>query len=323
MLKKAELHVHLEGTIRPEIARKLAQKNKVALPETLFNPDGNSYFSTDFLHFLSVYDTLASVIKSPDDYYDITLDYLTESAKQGVIYCEMMYSPDHAENASNIPSINHLEAIQQAVNDAEHRHNIVGRIIITAVRHYGVEAAVKVARAALKKNVPCATGFGLGGDEYNYPPEWFKEAYEIAHDGGLQCTVHAGEMASYEKMEDAIKTLPIKRIGHGVMAMHSAHTRALLKDKGLALELCPTSNIFLKLFNNMAEHPLPLFLDEGLLISINSDDPPFMKTTIGQEYQRVQEAYGYSDAIMNKITLMALDCAFVDEVTRKMLKNRV
>jgi adenosine deaminase len=322
-LKKAELHVHLERTITPDLAAKLAKRNKLTLPDGLVAADGISYLSKDFLDFLKVYDTLAAVIKVPQDYYDITFDYLKANAMKQAIYVEMMYSPDHAEQSSGIPSAEHLAAIQQAIDDAKQQFDIVGRILITAVRHYGVDAAERVARQTHIDKFPCVTGFGLGGDEANFPPKLFKKAYQIAFDAGLQCTVHAGEFAPASGMVEAMENLPIKRIGHGVNCIYSPDTMAMVKDRGIALEICPTSNIFLGLFKNMQDHPLPKFYDAGIKISINSDDPPFMNTTLAKEYLHVQDAYGYSDEMMNKITTMAIESAFVDEQTKQELLAKI
>lgn len=322
-IKKAELHVHLEGTISPELAKKLALRNKIQLPEGLIAADGKSYLSNDFLHFLSVYDTLAALIKTPQDYYDITFDYLKNNALEDAIYVEMMYSPDHAEMSSGIPSKEHLQAIQQAVDDAEEKYGIVGRILITAVRHFGEEAAIRVATEGVKDKLPCVTGFGLGGDEAKYPPKLFTRAYEIANNGGLSCTVHAGEFASAQGMVEAMNCLAIKRIGHGVMAIHSPETMAMVKDKGIALEVCPTSNIFLGLFKTIQDHPFATFLEEGIRVSINSDDPPFMSTNLAHEYALVQKTWQYSDEQMNAITAMAIEDAFVDEATKRKLLERI
>ena len=318
-IKKAELHVHLEGTITPTMARQLAKRNQLTLPPGLIADDGQSYLSRDFLHFLQVYDTLAALIKTPRDYYDITFDYLRANALENTVYVEMMYSPDHAEQVSGVPSIEHLHAIQQAIDDAEAQFGIIGRIIITAVRHFGVDASIRVAEQAAKESVPCATGFGLGGDEINFPPKLFKTAYQIAAESGLYCTVHAGEFAPASGMIEAIEHLPIQRIGHGVQVIHSPDTIALLKERNIALEICPSSNIKLGLFPDMQHHPLPALLDAGIRISINSDDPPFMSTTLADEYARVQQAYQYSDATMESITAMAIDSAFVDDKTKAAL----
>lgn len=322
-IKKAELHVHLEGTIAPNLAKKIAKRNKLVLPEGLISEDGTSYLSRDFLHFLKVYDTLADLIKKPEDYYDITFDYLQSNALKDTIYVEMMYSPDHAEKSTGSPSIDNLQAIQQAINDAKNQYDIESRIIITAVRHFGEESAIRVAKEAGKQSVPSVTGFGLGGDEINFPPKLFKRAYHIANDIGLECTVHAGEFAPASGMLEAMEHLPIKRIGHGVQAIHSPETISLLKERDIALEICPSSNIKLGLFKSMEEHPFPKFFEAGVKISLNSDDPPFMSTTLPEEYDRVQKAYQYSDEMMNRVTEMAIDCAFVDANTKQKLKEKI
>ena len=323
-IKKAELHVHLEGTITPLLAYKLAKRNQLIIPDGLIAPDDQSYLSRDFLHFLQVYDTLAALIKTPQDYYDITFDYLRANALENTLYVEMMYSPDHAELVSGIPSIEHLRAIQQAIDDANAQFDIVGRIIVTAVRHFGPEAAIRVAQHITKESVPCVTGFGLGGDEINFPPKLFSKAYQIAAtEAGLFCTVHAGEFAPASGMLEAIEYLPIQRIGHGVQSIHSPETIAILKDRNIALEVCPTSNIKLGLFSDVNNHPFPKLLEAGIKLSINSDDPPFMSTTLAKEYALVQQAYRYSDETMEAITLMAIECAFVDDKTKAALQAKI
>jgi adenosine deaminase len=322
-LKKVELHVHLEGTISPELAHILAKRNSLPIPKDLIRADGKAYLSNDFLHFLQVYDTLAALIKCPQDYYDITFDYLARNAKEGAIYIEMMYSPDHAEMSSGIPSIEHLNAIQQAVEDAEQKHGIVGRIIVTAVRHFGADSAEKVAQTIEKESVPCVVGFGLGGDEAGFPPKQFAKAFEMAANAGLSCTVHAGEFAGPEGMDEAMRTLPIQRIGHGVRGMESVDTMKAVLDKGITLEVCPTSNVFLGLFPDIASHPFPHIMELGVPVSINSDDPPFMDTCLAKEYQLVQKVFELSDETMNAISMMAVDAAFVDESMKRSLRNRI
>lgn len=324
-IKKAELHTHLEGTISPELFKKLSIRNQLPIPTNLISSDGQSYCYQDFLHFLKVYDAVADSIKHPRDYYDVTFDYLQSNALEGAIYIEMMYSPDHAEMTSSVPSHEHLSAIQQAINDAYQQFKIIGRIIITAVRHFGEEASIRVAEHGVqaKADFSCVVGFGLGGDELNFPPKLFKKSYEIAAHGGLQCTVHAGEHAPAAGMIEAMDYLPIQRIGHGVNAIHSPETIARLKDKNIALEVCPSSNVALGLFKDLPSHPLNRLLQEGLSISLNSDDPPFFRTNLAQEYELAQKTFGYSDAQMNQFTRMAIDAAFVDEITKNELRARL
>ncbi len=322
-IKKAELHTHLEGTITPNLAKKLAKRNKILLPKTLITADGLSYFYQGFLDFLKIFDVVAGVIKHPRDYYDITFDYLKANAQEDTIYVEMMYSPNHAEQASGIPSSEHLKAIQQAIDDAEAQFSIVGRIIITAVRHFGVKAATKVVEQALKEKIACVVGFGLAGDELKFPPKLFSKAYALAAEGGLYCTVHAGEFAPASSMLEAMKYLPIQRIGHGIQAIHSPETIAELKDRNITLEICPSSNIALGLFKDLASHPLPQLKAAGVKISLGADDPPFFRTSLAREYQRVQEAYHYSDKEMQTFTHMAIESAFVDDKTKLKLQEKL
>ncbi|MDX2345617.1 MAG: adenosine deaminase [Legionella sp.] len=323
MVKKAELHVHLEGTISPSLARMLAKRNQLDLPDGLIAADNTRYLSNDFLHFLSVYDTLADLICVPQDYYDITFDYLARNAADDVIYVEMMYSPEHAEKVSGVPSREHMAAIGQAIQDAEAQHGIVGRILMTGVRHFGTDAVTKVAKEAVASDSPYIVGFGLGGDEAGFPPKLFEKAYHIAAEAGLGCTVHSGEWVDEKGMMEALEYLPIQRIGHGVYALQSKALTALIKERNIAIESCPSSNIYLGLFNDLSEHPFPKFLEAGLSLSLNSDDPPFFNTTVAEEYKRVQAAYQYSDAVMRGITLSALEAAFVDPETKRRLQARL
>ncbi len=322
-IKKAELHVHLEGTISPSLAHILAHRNKLTIPEGLIAPDGKSYLSKDFLHFLKVYDTLAALIKKPEDYYDVTFDYLKQNALEDTLYIEMMYSPDHAEQTTGSPSFESLEAIQQAINDAESKYAIVGRILVTAVRHFGAEACERVAREISKKSLPCVVGFGLGGDEIHFPPRLFSKTFHIAADAGLSCTAHAGEFAPADGIREALKYLPIKRVGHGVQVIHSKETMELLKEKEIALELCPSSNIKLGLFSAIENHPFHELANYGIQVSINSDDPPFMSTSLAEEYNLVQNTFGYTDEMMSNFTRMAISNAFVDEPTKQKLLARI
>jgi len=322
-IKKAELHVHLEGTISPDLFKRLALRNKLPIPPSLMAADQESYCYRDFLDFLKVYDTVADAIKKPIDYYDVTFEYLRANAAEGAMYIEMMYSPDHAEMTSGIPSNEHLAAIQQAIDDAYAQFNIMGRILITAVRHFGQDAAIRVAEHGIHAQFPCIVGFGLGGDEVNFPPKLFQKAYEIAAGGGLHCTVHAGEHAPAAGMIEAMDYLPIQRIGHGVNAIHCQETIARLKDKQIALEVCPSSNVALGLFKSLQDHPIKQLRDAGLSISINSDDPPFFRTNLAKEYRVTQETFAYTDEQMNDFTRMAINAAFVDESTKALLRQRI
>lgn len=322
-LAKAELHVHLEGTIRPALARVLAQRNQIPFPEHLMDRNKQYYHSADFLKFLQAYDEIAGLIKCPQDYFDITYDYLSESAKVGGIYTEMMYSPLHAEKVSNIPSIEHLTAIQAAIDQAENDFDIIGRIIITGVRHFGIASCEQVATQAALRQLPCVVAYGLGGDEIHFPPQDYAKAYAIARDAGLFTTIHAGEFADAQSIEIAIQTCKVNRIGHGVAAIDSPNTLAMLRDLAIPLEICPSSNVKLGLFPNLAAHPLKKLIELGIKVSINSDDPPFMATEIGNEYTLAEKTFNFSKQDMLEITKMAIQHAFLSEQEKLKLLARI
>lgn len=323
MIPKAELHVHLEGTIRPEIAKILAHRNHLNFPTHLLDKTRHFYRSNGFMDFLSAYDELAALIRKPQDYFDITYDYLKQSASKGVIYCEMMYSPDHAEKVSQISSREHLMAIGEAIQNANDDFGIVGRIITTAVRHFGVEACEKVAQQAHMDTFSFVTGFGLGGDELGFPPELFEKTYAIARDAGLKTTIHAGEWGNAESMKSAIDKCQVNRIGHGVRAIENKNILFMLKDLQIPLEICPSSNVVLGIYPSIEAHPLPLLMKAGIMVSINSDDPPFMATSIDKEYNLVQKTFQFSDEQMKKLTRQAIEVAFIDEQLKTELLQKV
>lgn len=324
MLPKAELHNHLEGTTTPTLALQLAKRNKVSIAEKRIAPDHTHYLFSDFLDFIHTFDNIiAAIIKHPIDYYDLTFDYLKRNALQGAIYIETMYAPELAEKSSGIPSVEHLKAIQKAIDDAEAAYGIVGRIIMTGLRHSGTDACIRVAKEAAQRSVPAIVGFGLGGDEIHYPIEDFVRPYEIAAEAGLGCTTHAGEFADASTMITAMKQLPLQRIGHGIAAIHCPDTLAMLKDKNITLEICPSSNVVLGLVNTLSEHPLPKLMDAGIRVCLNSDDPPFFNTALAHEYERVQQTFHFSDEIMLKFTQTAIEAAFVDEETKARLKQKL
>jgi adenosine deaminase len=316
----AELHVHLEGTAPPELVRKIARRNNLAVPEGTIGVDGR-YLWDDFLHFLRVYDQAASVIRSAQDYRDITFEYLTACAREGAIYVELTASPDHA-GAVGLPYAEMIAGVAQGIDDARAASGIEARILITAVRNFGTERAEGVARAAAEHPHPYVTGFGLAGDEAGFPPGPFAGAYAIAADAGLGLTVHAGEWAGPESVRGALE-LPVTRIGHGVRAIEEPALVAELAERGLVLECCPTSNVALGLYPNYAAHPFMELRAQGVRVTLGSDDPPYWAASIGGEYAVAREEFGLADAQLRAITRTAIDAAFVPETVRAPLLTKV
>lgn len=320
-LPKAELHVHLEGTAGPDLVRRMAKRNGVALPDDLFADDGR-FAWRDFLHFLKVYDAASASIRTARDYRDVTFEYLLSCAGEGALYVEVMSSPDHAA-MSGMSYEEHLEGIVAGIEDARARTGIEARLIVTCVRHFGVERATEVARLAVRHAHPLVTGFGMGGDEAGYPPTLFAEAFRIARfDGDLGCNVHAGEAAGPESVRAALD-LPISRIGHGVRAVEDPDLVAELVDRGIVLEVCPTSNVATGVYDSYVEHPLPLLMAAGCHVTLNSDDPPYFGTSIGHEYEVAARELRLTETALLATTRCALNAAFVDAETRARLLARV
>jgi adenosine deaminase len=317
---KAELHVHLEGTATPELVQRLAERNRMALPDRLLNEHGRFHYA-DFLDFLRTYDLAASVIRTAEDYRDITYEYLRDCASEGAMYVELTASPDHAA-LIGLSDADHMDGIAQGIDDARERHGIEGRILISAVRNFGVEQALRVARYAAEETHPYVVGFSMAGDEANFPITDFAEAYGIASAAGLGCTVHAGEWAGPESVRAAL-TLPVARIDHGVRAIEDPRLVAEIASRQIVLNTCPTSNIVLGVFPSFDEHPLPRLRDAGVRLTLGSDDPPYFGATIGGEYRVCAERLGFSEQDLETITLTAIDAAFCDGELKAALRARV
>ncbi|WP_445679136.1 adenosine deaminase [Radicibacter daui] len=318
-LPKAELHVHLEGTATPALVKKLAARHSVSLPAEIF-ADETTYAWSHFNHFLTVYDAASSVIRTPEDYRDVTWDYLRQCHEDGAIYVEMFSSPDHA--AMNGMSFkDHLDGISAGIADAERDFGIVGRIIVTCVSHFGAEKAVEVARETARHvGHPHLVGFGMGGNEVDFRRSDYAPAFTIAHEAGLPCTVHAGETGGPEVVRNAIDNLPVKRIGHGVQSIFDADLVRRLADERIVLEVCPTSNVLIiDKFPTYADHPFLKLREAGVIVTLNSDDPPFFRASIGGEYAVAEREFGLDEPALRGITRNALEAAFCDEATKARL----
>jgi adenosine deaminase len=318
VIAKAELHVHLEGTAPPALIRRLAERNGLPVPDGVFEtPERFAY--TDFLDFLRTYDLAASVIRTGDDYRDVTYEYLAGCARDGAIYVELIASPDHAALVG-LSDEEHLDGIVRGIDDARRDHGVEARILFTAIRNLGVEQAGRVARHAASRPHPYVVGFQMSGDEENFPAGDFAEAYRIASAAGLGCSVHAGEWAGPESVRAALE-LPVTRIGHGVRSIEDPALVEELAERRMVLECCPTSNVVLGLYPSYEDHPLPRLMAAGVPVTLGSDDPPYFGASIGGEYAVCKERYGFGDEVLRRITQAAVEAAFCEESLKERLKQ--
>jgi adenosine deaminase len=320
LIPKAELHVHLEGTAPPDLIRRLAERNGLDVPEGTFAaPDRFAY--RDFLDFLDTYDKAASVIRTGEDYRDITYEYLMRCAGEGAVYVELTASPDHAKLVG-LSDEEHLDGIARGIDDARSGSGIEARILISCVRNFGVEPALRVARYAAERPHPYVVGFSMAGDEENHPPGAYAEAFRIAADAGLGCSVHAGEWAGPESVREGLE-LPVSRIGHGVRSVEDPGLVEELAERGTVLEVCPTSNVVLGIYPTYEQHPLPRLMEAGVRVTLGSDDPPYFGASIGGEYALCRRHYGFDDDTLRGVTRTAIEGAFCSEALKERLIESV
>jgi adenosine deaminase len=316
MLPMAELHVHLEGTATPDLVRRIAERNGLEVPEGVFAaPDRFAW--RDFLDFLNTYNMVCSIIRTGEDYRDITYEYLASCARDGAIYVEVTASIDHSRIAG-IGDAEHWEGIAAGIDDARRDHGIEARILSVAVRNYGVERAIEIAELTAARPHPYVVGFSLAGDEAGYPPEPFVEAYRVVEKAGLGCTVHAGEWAGAASVRGALE-LPVTRISHGVRAIEDPALVEELARRRITLEVCPTSNVVLGVFPTYEEHPFRALREAGIPLTLGSDDPPYFGASVGGEYAVAREHFGLDDAELVAITRTAVEASFAEPELRSKL----
>lgn len=321
MTPKVELHLHLEGAAPPAFIRGLAHEKHMDI-SGIFDEAGN-YAYRDFWHFLKVYEAATATLRTPEDYYRLTLAVLEESAASGVIYTETFLSPDFCGGRDLSAWREYLHAIQEAAELAERRDGIVLRGIVTPIRHFGPEKARETALCAAETAGTWLVGFGLAGDEKAGAPKDFLWSFDAAREAGLRLTCHAGEWGGPQSVRDAIRDLSVERIGHGVRAIEDLALVDEIAEQGIVLECCPGSNIALGIYKSWRQHPIGQLYDRGVKVTVSTDDPPFFSTTMNNEYDRLAEAFDWDDGVFAKIARTSIDAAFCDADTKANIVRRL
>ena len=321
MTPKVELHLHLEGAAPPAFIRGLAHEKHMDI-SGIFDEAGN-YAYRDFWHFLKVYEAATATLRTPEDYYRLTLAVLEESAASGVIYTETFLSPDFCGGRDLSAWREYLHAIQEAAELAERRDGIVLRGIVTPIRHFGPEKARETALCAAETAGTWLVGFGLAGDEKAGAPKDFLWSFDAAREAGLRLTCHAGEWGGPQSVRDAIRDLSVERIGHGVRAIEDLALVDEIAEQGIVLECCPGSNIALGIYKSWLQHPIGQLYDRGVKVTVSTDDPPFFSTTMNNEYDRLAEAFDWDDGVFAKIARTSIDAAFCDADTKANIVKRL
>ncbi len=272
---KIELHVHLEGTVRPETLRAIAKRNDYALPEDL----ESLYRFRDFAHFIQVFELTICALQGYDDFREITLDYAAEAASHGAVYLEAIFAPMLRIGLDTDEVFN---GYCDGAREALELHGVEIRLTPDIPRIYSAEEAETVARYSVKYRDRGVVGLGIGGLEY--PSEPFQNAFAIARAGGLGSVPHAGELAGSSSVRDALEGLHADRVRHGIRAVDDPGLVAELAGRGTVLDVCPFSNLRTGAVASLEEHPLPQLVAAGVQCSISTDDPAMFDTDLTRDY---------------------------------------
>jgi adenosine deaminase len=319
-MPKVELHVHLEGSIRPRTLLELARRNGVALPGG--NEPGlfEFYRFRDFSHFVQVYVTITRCLRTPEDYALIAYEFGADCARQNVRYAEVTFTI-----ATNMLSTGlHWQSILEALNDGRARarteHGVDWRWVFDISRD-NPETQDMVLEIALAARGQGVVALGLGGSEARLPPELFTRPFLRASEAGLGRVPHAGEMAGPRSIWASLRELHADRIGHGVRCIEDAALVSYLLDRRVPLEVCPTSNIRLGVFPDYSAHPLRRLWDAGLVMTVGSDDPPMFNTDLNQEYQVLVDHFGFDEDALQEASLNGLRASFLPQTEKVRLES--
>lgn len=318
---KIELHLHLEGAAPPAFIRGLAKEKWLDI-SGIFDEDGRYKF-TDFAHFLKVYEAACSALKSPMDYHRLTLAVMEESAASGVVYTEAFLSPDFCGGGDISAWRDYLAAIEDAAQEGAQKFDVTLRGIATCIRHLGPDKAKQAARCAAETTGDFLVGFGMAGDETVLAPKDYVWSFDCAREAGLKLTAHAGEFAGPDSIRETLRDLGVDRIGHGVRAIEDLALVDELAERGVVLEVCPGSNVALGLYPNYRAHPIGQLFHREVKVTVSTDDPPFFRTTLAQEYEMLHRAFDWDEGVFATLNRTALDAAFCHADTKAMIVKKL
>ncbi|MFD9335728.1 adenosine deaminase [Streptomyces sp. NPDC060028] len=321
-LPKAELHVHHVGSASPRIVAELASRHpdsKVPTdPEALAD-----YFTfTDFAHFIEVYLSVVDLIRTPADVRTLTFEVARDMARQNIRYAELTITP-YSSTRRGIDEHAFMEAIEDARKAAESELGVVLRWCFDIPGEAGLESAAETVRLALDLRPEGLVSFGLGGPEIGVPRPQFKPYFDAARAAGLHSVPHAGETTGPETIWDAIRELGAVRIGHGTSATQDPELLAYLAEHRIALEVCPTSNIATRAVSELDLHPVKEMVQAGVLVTINSDDPPMFGSDLNNEYAVAARLLDLDERGLAALAKNAVEASFLDPAGKARLTEEI
>lgn len=320
-LPKIELHVHIEGTLEPELLFALAERNHIELPYPDVDSLRSAYQFTNLQSFLDLYYQGAAVLQTQADFFDLTWAYLLRCQQDNVVHTEIFFDPQtHTQRGISFETV--ILGIQSALEQGERELGITSLLILCFLRHLSEESAF----ATLEQALPFKAlihGIGLDSSELGNPPEKFARVFARAKTEGWRLVAHAGEEGSASYIWDALDLLHVDRVDHGVRAMDDPLLLARLAAERMPLTVCPLSNTRLCVYATMAEHTILDLLDKGLCVTVNSDDPAYFGGYMGANYQALVDHLQASKEQLRQLALNSVEASWLGDKQKRVLEQRI
>ncbi|MEE8260901.1 MAG: adenosine deaminase [Gammaproteobacteria bacterium] len=314
-IPKSELHLHIEGTLEPELMMKLARRNQIRLPYASVEDIRCAYDFSNLQSFLDIYYAGAQVLRMKQDFYDLTWAYLERAAQDNVRHVEIFFDPQtHTDRDVSFATL--IDGIYGALRDGESKLGITFRLIMCFLRHLSASDAM----ATLEEALPYKTrihGVGLDSSEVGHPPSKFVDVFDRARDEGFLTVAHAGEEGPPAYIWEALDLLKVERIDHGVRCLEDPALVKRLAEEQIPLTVCPLSNLKLCVFDTLEEHNLKRLLEAGLCATINSDDPAYFGGYIGENFLRSQQALDLNADDIYTLAKNAFTASFLSDVEKR------
>ncbi|HLZ96514.1 MAG TPA: adenosine deaminase [Steroidobacteraceae bacterium] len=314
-LPKAELHVHIEGTLEPALAFQLAIKHGVVLPHATVEELRRAYRFANLQSFLDIYYEGAAVLRDADDFHALTRDYLRTAHAQGVVHAEIFFDPQtHTARGVTLSTV--LEGLGRACMEAERELGVTSRLILCFLRHLSADEAMRTLEQALPhKDIVAAVG--LDSSELGHPPSKFAEVFARARREGLAAVAHAGEEGPPSYIYEALDVLKVRRIDHGVRCEEDPELLERLARERVPLTVCPLSNIKLQVFERIEHHNLKRLLERGVCVTVNSDDPAYFGGYVLENYLAVHGGLGLSQDDLTLLARNSIEASFLADSAKR------
>ena len=313
-IPKAELHLHIEGTLEPELMFKLAERNGIKLPFESISQAREAYNFQNLQSFLDIYYQGTEVLQQEQDFYDLTWAYLQKAASQNVRHTEIFFDPQsHTDRGIDFETVH--SGINRALQDARQKLGISSQLILSFLRHLSAQQAMTTLEAALPYR-ETMVAVGLDSSEQGNPPSKFKDVFDKARQVGFLTVSHAGEEGPPEYIWEAIQLLQVSRIDHGVRSLEDPELIDYLIDHQIPLTVCPLSNIKLKVFDSLQNHNLKQLLNQGICATVNSDDPAYFDGYIAENYQQAKSALNLSPQEIYQLAKNSFQASFLPPETK-------